>query len=101
LLEYPVPDIVEPAGAMAAKIERTDPVVHDQDVVILRISAGHKTEGHLIFQVHVGTSGPLPQEFTVFEHAAVRGDEIARAKHVCLFYLDSPHDPPFLVHDYR
>ena len=86
-------------GVLLPAAPRTDPVVQNDDVVILR--TGGSTSGHAIYQVHVGIAGPLPELFTVFERAAVKGDEVARTKNVALFYLDSPHDPPFLVHDYR
>lgn len=89
-----------PTDAVTPRVQRTDPVVRNDDVVILRTSGVHKEAG-AIFQVHVGTSGPLPDQFTMFERAAVKGDELARKYRVGLFYLDSPHDPPFLVRDYR
>jgi hypothetical protein len=90
-----------PEAAFTPRVHRTDPVVEDSDVVILRTAVGAKNGSQTIFQVHVGAAGPLPDRFMLFEHAAVKGDEAARAFRVRLFYLDSPHDPPFLVRDYR
>jgi hypothetical protein len=90
-----------PEATLTPRVHRTDLVVENSDVVILRTGVGTKNGSQTIFQVHVGATGPLPDQFMVFEHAAVKGDEVARLNRVRLFYLDSPHDPPFLVRDYR
>jgi hypothetical protein len=45
--------------------------------------------------------GPKPQTFSTFQGAALKADELAKARGVTLFYIDSPNEPPYALRDYR
>jgi hypothetical protein len=72
-----------------------DPTVSADDIVVLR-TAGSPS----VYQLHHGRLASAHEQFASFEHAAVRGDEVARTHKVRLFYIDSPNAAPFLLRDY-
>lgn len=72
-----------------------DPAVSENDVVVLR--AGGPPA---VFQLHVGHTEPRAERFATFEGATTKGDEVARARKVRLFYIDSPNAQPYVLRDY-
>ena len=72
-----------------------NPAVSNDDIVVLRTPGPSS-----VYHLHRGGIGPTPEKFTSFEHAAVKGDEVARQRKVRLFSIDRPNDPPFVLRDY-
>jgi hypothetical protein len=71
------------------------PAVSADDIVVLRTAGASG-----VYHLHLGGMVLTPEKFTSFERAMVKGDEIAHARKVRLFYIDSPNEPPFVLRDY-
>jgi hypothetical protein len=104
----PIPDRLKPVRSeadAAETVERLIPrrllKISEGDVLITREPGGIQAESRAIYQLHVEGHGPLPDKFTSFEHAAIRGEELATERKVRVFYFEQKGDPPFLLKDSR
>lgn len=52
------------------------------------------------FHLHAGNDGRRPERFITLERAVAKGETIARARRVRLFYIDSPNAPPYVLRDF-
>jgi hypothetical protein len=57
--------------------------------------------GRLLYELSIHGVGPTPDKFASFEHAAVRGEQLAISGKVRLFYFEEKNDAPFLLKDAR
>jgi hypothetical protein len=94
-----------PAADFTEAVQRIVPrrhlVVQDGDVLISRAASGFGSPGRLVYIIAVQGSGPTTDRFANFEHAAARGEELAKNRQVRLFYCESKDEVPMLLKDAR
>lgn len=72
-----------------------EPAVSADDIVVLRTAGAS-----CVYHLHLGGMVPTPEKSTSFGRAMVKGDEVAYARKVRLFYIDSPNEASFVPRDY-
>lgn len=88
-------------GAMERLVSRRRLKVQDGDVVIARTTGGLGAPSRAIYQLRVQGTTALAEPFASFEHAAARGEELAKKRNVRLFYVEEENEPPHLLTDAR
>ena len=90
-------------------IERVVPrrllVARAGDVVIQRHGAAGGAAGSksspAAYQLCVEGRGLLPERYATFDNAAINGEQLASRNRVCLYFRESPHEPLYLLRDFR
>jgi hypothetical protein len=100
--DKPISPQDDPAETVERLIPRRQLLLEDGDVLLMRESGGAREGSRVIYQLRIRGTGPIPNmRFASFEHAAARGEEIARKTKVRLFYFETKQDPPHLLIDAR
>src|SRR5688572_17561036 len=97
----PIPPNDDFTEAVQRIVPRRHLIVQDGDVLIMRESGGFVGAGRLVYELRIQGTGPTPDKFASFAHAAARGEELARNRKVRLFYFESREEAPFLLKDAR
>jgi hypothetical protein len=95
------PSQADPDGALERLLQRRHLKFRDGDVIITRQAGGLRAESRAVYHLHVHGSGPLPDRFASFEHAAAKGEDLATKHKVRLFYVEHKNDSPALLKDAR
>jgi len=98
---HPSP-LVDPSEVVERILSRRQLLFEDGDVVIMR-AAGLRSDTRSVYHLRLRGQGPLTARFVNFDHAAAAGDQLARARRVRLYYIDSDavQEVPHLLKDYR
>src|SRR5688572_29875286 len=67
------PSQADPDGALERLLQRRHLKFQEGDVIITRQAGGLRAESRAVYHLHVHGSGPLPDRFASFEHAAAKG----------------------------
>ena len=95
------PSQSDPDGALERLLQRRHLKFQEGDVIITRQAGGLRAESRAVYHLHVHGSGPLPDRFASFEHAAAKGEDLATQHKVRLFYVEHKNDSPALLKDAR
>lgn len=95
------PSQADPDGAIERLLHRRHLKLQDGDVIITRQAGGLRAESRAVYHLYVHGSGPLPDRFASFEHAAAKGEDLATRHRVRLYYLEHKNDSPALLKDAR
>jgi hypothetical protein len=82
-------------------VPRRHLIVRDGDILIMRVAGGFRGAGRLLYELSIHGMGPTADKFASFEHAAVRGEQLAITRKVRLFYFEEKNGAPFLLKDAR
>lgn len=95
----PIAPLSDAAETVERILSRRRLVVANGDIIIERASGGLQSTQRFLYRLCVRGEGYLPERFASFAHAAAMGEDLARERRVRLFYLESEHEPPFLLKD--
>ena len=96
-----IPPAADPAEAVERVISRRQLIISEGDIVITRSGGGLTAPNEVVYRLHTHGRNDLPERFATFNHAAMKGEELAARYRVCLFYFESDHDLPHLLRDAR
>jgi len=99
----PPAPMLDPSEAVERIVSRRQLLFEDGDVVIMRGPGGLRSDERSVYHLEVRGHGPIASRFVNSDHAAAAGDQLAKARGVRLYYLDSDsaHEVPHLLKDYR
>jgi hypothetical protein len=75
--------------------------ISDGDIVITRTGGGLAAPPQVVYRLYSHGRADLPERFATFNHAAMKGEELATQTRVCFFYPESDRDLPYLLRDAR